>query len=239
VKLAILVVFGATLVWAQPVFEAATVKVNDSGSNAMGGVHGFRDGGVHMVNFTLKTIIGVAYGVEEYRILAGPSWISSERYDIEAKPATRVSDTVAQSMLQALLAERFDLRVHRETRTVAGYRLLAEKADGKLTAAQGERVGFRIMSMEEIRGTGTMPMVAWVLKAILGGPVQDDTGLSGKYEIAVKFRADRPEDAGSSSEFGVSIFTALKQDLGLTLKAAQIPVEVVIVDHALKTPVPN
>ncbi len=237
-KAAMLLVLGAALVSAQPRYEAASVKVNESGSNAMGGIHGFRAaGGAHIVNFTLKTIIGLAYGLEDYRVLGGPSWISSEWYDIEAKPPAGAKDSDGPAMLQALLAERFELRVHRDARTVPGYRLLAEKGDAKLHRSRAERNAFRFMSMDHIEGPGTMGMLTWVLKAILGAPVLDETGLKAKYDIDITFTP--PDAAADNSEFGVSIFTALKQDLGLTLKAAQVPVEVIIVDHALKTPIPN
>src|SRR5207253_4986817 len=140
---------------------------------------------------------GIAYGVENYRITGGPSWISSERYTIDAKPAAPVDVATARLMLQALLAERFGLQLHRATATVPGYTLIAEKGDSKLQKSGAEAEGFRIMSSEEIQGPGTMRMLAQVLKGTLGAPVEDGTGLKEKYEIKLTWKENALE-----SEFG-------------------------------------
>jgi uncharacterized protein (TIGR03435 family) len=217
----------------QPAFEVATVKPSDTGSTGVGGSDGFRGGRFGIRNATLKHLIQIAYGVEHYRVSGGPAWLDSERYSVEAKPGSPVNDETARLMLQALLAERFGLKLHRTTTTVPGYTLLAEKGDEKLSKSTAEGVGFRFMTSEKIEGPGTMDMLARVLKGILGSPVEDQTGLKEKYDINLTYKNS------TEAEFGLSIFTAVKLQLGLTLKAGKIPIEILVVDQANKQPTAN
>ncbi len=198
-----------------------------------------------MRNVTLKTLIALAHEVEDYRISGGPGWITSARYDVDAKPAAPVDAGQARLMLQALLGERFGLRVHHETTPVPGYRLVVEKS-GKLRNSDGEREGFEVVSPGEIRGPATMAMLVYALKAVLGSPVADATGLTGKYEIELKWKSDSSAAAASAvpgvttaSEPELTIFTAIRQQLGLGLKAGKVPVDMIVVDGAMRKPEEN
>lgn len=212
-------------------FDVASVKISDSLTDAMGGTIGFRPGGSMSVrNITLQHLIYLAFGVEDYRVSGGPGWISVLRYDVDAKPAARVDASEARLMLQTLLAERFKLQLHRENRTVDGYALTAPKGESKLQKLDSDaEVGFRIMSMKEMRGSGDMAMLARNLKAVLGVPVEDSTGLKGKYEIALHYSLD---DAAADGQ--PAIFAALNEQLGLALKRGKVPIEVLVIDHAEK-----
>lgn len=136
-------------------------------------------------------------------------------------------------MLQRLLAERFDLRLHRATTTVGGYTLLAEQGDKKLQRSTAEGEGFRFFTSELIEGPATMEMLARTLKVILNAPVEDRTGFKDKYDIKLTY------NHSTDQEFALSIFTAIRQQLGLTLKAEKIPIEILVVDHANRTPAEN
>jgi len=234
-------VLAAGMASAQPAlttFAVATVKENKSMTEAMGG--GFQPGGDLLLrNRTLKNLIEMAYRVDDYRI-NGPAWMTTAKYDVVAKPASPVDHNQTCVMLQNLLADRFGLRVHREPTTVQGFILTAERGAGKLTRTDTPREGFEIMSMEEIKGPATMAALARVLRGTLGKPVEDRTGLSDKYVIQLKWTAHELQ-AGSdaASEPGLSIFTALKQQLGLALKANKISIEMLVVDHAERQPVEN
>jgi uncharacterized protein (TIGR03435 family) len=228
-KLLALVVFLA--VADSPTFDVASIKVSTMVSDGIGGTYGFRPGGsVSVRNVTLRDLMELAYSLESYRLIGGPAWMSVQRYHVDAKPPGRVGNKEAQLMLQALLVDRFKLQVHRESRTVDGYVLTAPKGDAKLPAlAPDAQIGFRRMGNGEVKGPGTMGMLARLLKAQLGVPVDDQTGLTGKYQMSLDYSPD--EAVGDARP---SIFAALQEQLGLTLKRQKVPVEVLVVDRAEK-----
>ena len=232
---------------AQPVatFAVASVKLNHSASNAMGGTIGFkRDGSVSMRNVTARTLIEMAYGLPDYRLSPGPAWTTSTGYDVDAKPEQPVGEDQAELMLQALLAERFSLRVHHDRATVSGFSLVVDKGGSKLHPTPSDRVGFRMVTMEQTQGPGTMAMFALALKALLRAPVEDHTGLNGVFDIQLKTNPEGAPavpsaasgDAGglTPSEPATSIFAALKQQLGLRLEATKVPIDVIVIDRVEK-----
>src|SRR5262245_30486329 len=116
-------IVSAAAAWAQPpapVFEAATVKPSAAGA-AEGSSWHSRKGYLVMKNQTLNALIRVAYGLQNDQLSGGPKWIDSERFDIEARAAGPADDPELKLMLRALLAERFRLAIHRETKALAGY----------------------------------------------------------------------------------------------------------------------
>src|ERR1035437_6928926 len=214
-----------------PAFEVASVKINDSTSNAIGGTYGFRNGSVSVRNITLNDLIYLAYGVEDYRVSGGPGWISVLRYNVDAKPAAPAGINESRLMLQALLAERFALQLHRETRTVDGYTLTAPKGSSKLQKSDAAtETGFSIMSLTQMRGKAiSMRGLVRALKADLSVPVEDGTGIAGLYEIALDFTLD-----GAAADGEASIFAVLKERLGLVLKRDKVPIEMLVSDRAEK-----
>jgi uncharacterized protein (TIGR03435 family) len=101
-----------------------------------------------------------------------------------------------------------------------------------------------VMGPEEIRGPGGMPMLARVLTALLGAPVEDNTGLAGIFQVELKWKSESsaagtPDAVGVAGEPGLSIFTAIKQQLGLILKADKVSVDMIVIDHADRTPTEN
>jgi uncharacterized protein (TIGR03435 family) len=166
-------------------YEVASVKIGRSMSDAMGGTIGFlQTGGMSVRNITLKPLISLAYGVPDYTVLGGPSWISDARYDVDAKPAVRVGTTEARGMLWQLLAERFNLRIHAEKTPTKGLRLLAPQRASKLAASSTTDGRFQIVSMSEMRGRGiSIAVLVHALTAILQVPIEDDTQLLGSYDI--------------------------------------------------------
>ena len=214
-----------------PAFEVASVKINDSTSNAIGGTYGFRNGSVSVRNITLQHLIYLAYGVEDYRVSGGPGWISVLRYNVDAKPAAPAGTNESRLMLQALPAERFALQLHRVTRTVDGYTLTAPKGSSKLQKSDAAtETGFSIMSFTQMRGKAiSMRGLVHALKADLGVPVEDGTGIAGLYEIALDFTLD-----GAAADGEASIFAVLKERLGLVLKRDKVPIEMLVIDRAEK-----
>src|ERR1700733_10297790 len=146
VALSLIAILGFLLRIAQaqslslPQFEAASIKRSPQGNLRGSTFESLPGGGLRIVNGTLRAILETAYNFQEFQILGGPSWVNSERYDILARspdnPGTRAVATddirSVRLRLQALLAERFKLEVHRETRELPEYALEVAKNGPKL-----------------------------------------------------------------------------------------------------------
>jgi len=179
-----------------------------------------------MNNVTLKRCILGAFGMGPNQILGGPDWLDADRFQIVAKAEQPVGDGVLMAMLQTLLAERFKLAIHRETRTVQAFVLEVAKNGPKLAkAGDGEattRNGHGLIDA----GTITMDRFAQVLARQMDLPVVNHTGLEGIFNLKLEWS---PEMEG-----GLSIFTAIQEQLGLRLRSQKTPVEVLVIDHAEK-----
>jgi uncharacterized protein (TIGR03435 family) len=231
----------------RPEFEVASVKP----SNPTDPVFGMRipPGGdrFSITNATLEMLIGFAYRLPNPQISGGPKWVDSESFTIEAKvdSATRLSPGNAgfgqvMLMLQSLLADRFKLSMHKETRSEAVYELSVAKRGAKLKKAEADDKLGRRIGRGLVAGTMPLPVLAVSLSQSLDRPVVDKTGLAGNYSFTLTYTPevgqgarfgppapdDSPTDAGAPS-----IFTALREQLGLELKSAREPVEVLVIDH--------
>ena len=223
---------------AAPAFEAASVKLNHSASNSLGGNVGIGRGGkLSMRNVPVRELIKIAYNLADYQLSRGPAWTASAGYDVEAKPEKSVSADVARVMMQNMLAERFQLRVHHENPAVAGFNLVVDKGGSKLRSSDAPGIGFGTFTREEIQGPADMPMLARVLSQSLRAPVEDRTGIAGKYDIHVKWSRD---DNGNVTpdEPTMSIFAALKLQLGLSLETSKVPIDLLVIDR-LERPTEN
>jgi uncharacterized protein (TIGR03435 family) len=230
-----------------PAYEVASIKLNTSGGNGtrMNGTKG-----EYMVtNATLKNLIQNAYDVREYSF-SGPDWLSSVRFDINAKfPPEEPGITPQQRqatrrlMLQNLLQERFKLTAHHETRMLSGYALLVGKKGPKLKDCERKDGTSVSQNNGNLDGQGmSMENLANVVAGILRGPVADMTGLDGKYDIKLEWSQDEGKPGGDTekpADVRPSIFTALQDTLGLRLETRKIPVETLIVDHVERTPTEN
>lgn len=225
---------------AAPQFEVASVKPSNSGPIGV-----WNEGSherVRMLNMTLKSIVAQAYGIKDHDVF-GPAWIDAERFEIIAKisPETaklpeRERWTQIGAMAQALLADRFKLEAHRETRELPVYVLIPAKGGVKLEQA-GEpsndwvraRVGYGSLVAKQ------MPTAQ--LLSILGGIVHrevlDESGMLGVFDIKLDWA---PDDVAANATVGASvkpsIFTALQEQAGLKLESRKAPMQVVIVDRA-------
>jgi uncharacterized protein (TIGR03435 family) len=135
-----------------PSFEVASIKKNTSGEGFI--TMGMPPGGrLTMINFPVRQMIVRAYQVQPYQVSGGPSWITSDRFDITAKAAENATPQQLNAMLQALLANRFKLKVHKETRDADIYRLVKARADGKL----GDAIKPAAVDCDFNRGRGAGP----------------------------------------------------------------------------------
>jgi uncharacterized protein (TIGR03435 family) len=220
---------------ANTTFEVSSVKA--SPPDASQGSFRRMDAGIVSVrSMTLKEVVAWCFNLRPYQILGGPDWASKQRFDIVGKdPANNTSsrnrndrdfwiavNTANSAKMRGLLKERFSLQYHDETRLMPGFVLLTTKGsqfDPKPCPAT-----YRLQHGwvdEDIH----MASLAALLKADLGEPVEDKTGLSGCYHLQAKWTTD-PSDTSLSQ-----IPTAL-HDLGLRLHRAKIDTDVLVIDQS-------
>lgn len=255
---------------ARPAFQVASVKrgpvyADDPTHHPMGG--GYQPGGrLHMVNMPLIDLIQFAYAdhdsphwlpLPRYLVVGGPAWADTDGYDIDAKPESPVDPKQMWLMTQTLLADRFKLVLHRETRQLPVYVLQVAKGGPKLPPAKpAECLSFPPgtpphhvpgkVDCGYVSGPGgespAGPLHIWGRKAhvsdlareltfTLGRPVLDQTGFSGEFDVNLTYYPDQ-------SSQGPTLFEALQEQLGLKLTATKGPVEVLVIDHAQR-PTPN
>jgi uncharacterized protein (TIGR03435 family) len=202
-------------------------------------------GRITYVNVTLQDCILAAYGVKPYQI-SGPGWLDTERYDISAKAADAVPTPELMRMLQTLLADRFQLKLHHETRELSVYALVVAKNGPKLQpgdpgsepamdfATIPGGVSFRNYSMSGLAGQLSGRVFG------LERPVVDQTGLAGVYNLSLKL-ADSIADLKRAAEKGENppVFTILQEQAGLRLAAQKAATDFLVVDHAEKVPTEN
>jgi uncharacterized protein (TIGR03435 family) len=235
-KTCIFLVLAAVVAFAaDPQFEVATIR---PATGAPGGwVPGFRSGRFYTTESSLKTLIGYAYSIPAIQI-SGPGWIDSQFFDITATlPAGSTPDR-APAMLQALLADRFHVRVHRETADMNHYVLTIGKSGSKLLEIKpGDPVPspapFGPGPPSIYMTNGTVADFAQGLARMLGRPVVEKTGLAGRFHIMIRYA--KP----NATEPGPDLLTAVQEQLGLKLEAQKGPVEILKVDSADKAPTGN
>jgi uncharacterized protein (TIGR03435 family) len=243
----IVALLSMSLCFAQgPSFDVASIK---SSEPETAGRSLTRNPGARLTtsNATLKMLILFAWQVMPDQISGGPSWFDSDGFDIEARGADpNATQAQFRQMVQALLADRFQLRVHTQMEERPVYLLTPAKNGAKIREANDDtsEVSMRIEGPGRMTAVkATMPMFASALSKPLGGRVIDETGLKGAYSFRFQFTPEKnPAKAGADDRFlasdAPSIFTALEDQLGLSLKAGRRPVEILVIDHAAK-PAPN
>jgi uncharacterized protein (TIGR03435 family) len=211
-----------------PAFEVASVKLNNSGPESGNGFFP-SPGHLRVTNATLQQLMQAAHHIKTGMLFGMAAWMESDRFDIDAKAPGKSSFDDDMVMLRALLAERFQLRFHRETRQLKTQALVLGKGGPKFQASkdqdQKERVNIRAT---EISGTA-IPFGHFVtiLESQLRYPITNETGLSGQFDLALKYVRDESAGAG-----GPSVYAALEEQLGLKLETRRGPVEVFVIDSA-------
>src|ERR1700685_3017370 len=252
-------------------FETASIKPNKT--DAFSFRPGFTVDGYRASNITVQLLIREAYGVDEYGLSEIPDWLNRERYDVEAKVDQSVADALSklapaelklaqQQMLQTLLAERFHLKVRRETKDEPVYFLVIGKNGPKLqdaktgktstllsadgTRPQGKEQWQMVPGSEggqkiQASSTSIKSLADWLTRQ-LSRPVLDKTELRGTYDFTIEWMPDTAStsspDAANAVTLpglpGASLFTALQQQLGLRLEPGKSPIEVLMIDHVEK-----
>ena len=260
-----------------PRFEVASVKPNKSGDGPIS--MGTQPGGrLTMVNVPLRLLIRNAYQVQDFQLVNAPDWINSERFDIVAKaaenfpPPTPGNPGPLQFMMRSLLADRFQLALHHETRDLPIYALEMARSNGSLgpqlhrstvdcaaiaaarqagggsagaTQAAGRpQCGVKAAGGQMMAGGLPISQLTLFLSPMVQRVVTDRTGLPGTYDFDLKWTPEQAAQAPSGvpstapDPDSPSIFTALREQLGLKLESAKGPVDVLVIDK-VERPTPN
>jgi uncharacterized protein (TIGR03435 family) len=229
---------------SQESFDAASVKLNRTGGR--GGYPGLAPGGQRFTatNLPLLALIMLAYNVTPSQISGVPSSFNREGYDIEAESDRPLKQEQALRMLQVLLADRFKLTLHRETREQPIYALVIGKDGPKLHESPKESTpGAQRTGRSFVYKSTPMSVLTLILSQLVGRPVVDKTGLSGRYDFSLEYTPERVgrgvvegREPAPNSDGLPSIFTAVQEQLGLKLESQKGPVEFIVVDHAEKPP---
>ncbi len=235
-----------------PVFEVASVRPNKFGSGSSDS--GFQNGRFTATNIQVKTLLQYdAYGIPGSQILRIPDWLTSERFDIEAKVDDSTNNQMGKlsrdernllerQMIQQLLADRFKLRVHWETRELPVYALVVAKNGPRIQESNDSSGNTSISSGNGRYTAQGVTMVkltqslTQVLARELGRVVIDKTGIEGRYDVAFTWAPEEGSTAASNtsnenSSPGPSIFTAPQEQLGLKLESQKADVETLVIDH--------
>jgi uncharacterized protein (TIGR03435 family) len=186
-------------------------------------------------NAPLSFLVEVAYGVPLEQI-AGVGKLGAEHYDVTAKAEDGVHLTQEElkPRLQRLLAERFQLAVHRDMKVFDGYALVVARGGPKLKATTGvSEQGMIYPGGLRLRNTSLSEFAASI-RSTAGRPVVDKTGIAGRYEFTMTYARDGDTDSALPS-----FFTALQEQYGLKLEPARVPLEILVIDRVEKIPVDN
>ena len=226
---------------ADPDWDVVTVKPSDSDDSSSGfQVHGRQ---IFMERESVESMVGFGYGIHAKQIAGAPDWALTERWNIEGVPNVPGQPNMKQyeTLVRKLLAERFGLKVHTETRELPVYALRVAK-DGAATNGKGivktaaDPNGVLDMH-DRINGgqrriqvtNGSIADIALVLKFYTDRPLVDQTGLPGRYDFQLAWTFDETR-APTDGSAAPSLFTAVQEDMGLKLEPVKAPVDVLVVD---------
>jgi uncharacterized protein (TIGR03435 family) len=232
---------------ANPVFEVATIK--PSKPDMPGKAFRVRGREFSTMNTSLSDMISFAYGLHARQITGGPAWIDTAKYDLTAKPdgEGEPNGTQWKTMLQKLLADRFQLSFHHDKKELSVYALVVGKTGSKLTKSDGDPNGlpslfFRGLGVLPARNASMADFAGTMQGAVLDRPVVDQTGLPGRYDFMLTWTPDETQFGAlgvkvpppADNATAPDLFTAIQQQLGLKLEATKAPVDVLVVDRVEK-----
>ena len=222
-----------------PAFEVASIRPHPEPVTVSGeSVSGAR---ATWTADTLLNLISGAYDLKYHeQIAGGPRWAGSDRFDIVARASSDspLSKEQVAQMLQTLLADRFQLSIHREMKDIPIYALVVAKGGPKVKPPDPSKTGMRTSAGNEgihiTAWQGSMGKLADQLSVTAGRPVLDKTGLPGNYAFTLAFA---PFTGAADSDIP-SMSTALEEQLGLRLEPQRAALEIIVIDNA-ERPSPN
>lgn len=236
-----------------PAFEAADVHVSAKSrmpSMAAGGLRGTR----YLVRqATMVDLISLAYDIDNDKILAGPKWLDTDRFDVSARAPSGSTPEQVKLMLQTLLAERFSLKFHKDSKELPGFVLSTGSGKPKMKPAADASAPWTCQGQpqtappspdtipQQVVDCHSMSMddFARIVGQIANnsGNGLNKTGLDGKWDFTIKWTP--PALLARAGADGISIFDAVDKQLGLKLEAGKVPQPVIFVDSVNEAPTPN
>jgi uncharacterized protein (TIGR03435 family) len=232
---------------ADPVFEVATIKPTKPGEERKAFM--VRGRQFSTINTSAAELITFAYGIHAKQIVGAPPWLESDKFDLLAKPdgEGQPNDKQWKTMLQKLLADRFQLKFHRDKKELSVYAIVVAKNGPKMSKNESDPNGLPGLFF---RGLGVLPAhnatmadFAGVMQsAVLDRPVVDQTGLAGRWDFTLTWTPDEFQFGGlgahvprpADNAAAPSLFTAMQEQLGLKLESTKADAEVFVIDHVEK-----
>ncbi len=212
-----------------------------------------RNGRFEIRHATMLDLIKTAYKVDPDTVFGGPEWLDRDHFDVIATAPPSVPPETVKLMLQSLLAERFRLAAHNDTKPVQGFVLSAGKGKHKLKTASGSaEAGCQVqppsppgngvvpMNVVSCRSMGMEEFAPWLrtfANGYLTSPVLDATGLKGSWDFDLRWTSKGMLPLAGAD--GVSLFDAIDRQLGLKLEPGKVPMPVLVVDSVNEKPTPN
>ena len=239
-----LLVWSAYATWAQtaPAFEVASVKVRDTKAGERR-----RDpisttpASVTMMGVPLKAIIQWAYHLQAIQV-SGPSWLDQDQYEIVAKASSPTNDEVLREMMRGVLAERFKLEFHKESKVLPAYIVTVAKTGHKMKQSEGEG------PMEVQPGPSrmvanfkhvTMSQLSEMAGSPLQGIVIDQTGLKGAWDFSLDASSFVTIQPTSVDDMIGAIIAIVGEQLGIKIEQKKAPADIYVIDHVERIPVGN
>jgi uncharacterized protein (TIGR03435 family) len=230
---------------SKPAYDVGSIKPNTTGRN---GVSIHVDDNIYTaINISLKVLLAQAYGIREDLISGVPNWANSARFDIHAKVVEADRHALAmlnqrqqEALLQPVLVDRFQVKVHTETKILPVYELVVAKGGIKFEASSPADKNKR---WHDVTAGGSsihnghlaahqvpLSRLVNVIAGQMHRAIVDKTDLAGDYDLLLDWT---PEDAPPSPDATAPILpTALEEQLGLKLVSSKGPVETLVIDHA-------
>jgi uncharacterized protein (TIGR03435 family) len=234
-----------------PAFEVAAIKPSDPAARNNGCFMKGQPGGQTFIGrcITARLLITYSYKIIDSQLMGGPNWLDTQLYDFDAKADHSLTRAELAPMFQTMLADRFKLQFHRETRTMPALALTVDKAGAKMKPNDGPNEWeIAIMPapgslIPKFKGTRCpVSYLSWWIAQRENRPVVDKTGLDGFWDFTLEFvpdglgegRRKGPTGEPMPALDGPTLATALREQLGLKLEPGKGPVDVYVIDHVEK-----
>ena len=236
---------------SNPGVEVATIKPAKPDAQGGGFIWDGRE--IKAINKTLASLICTAYNIQSKQIVGAPDWVFNEKFDITAKPDMpgRPSLKQAQGMTRQLLADRFQLKFHRDKKEMSAYVLTAIAETPKMTKDTDdptkEGLFFGPIGTLNVHNAPMLDFTQLLQASLLDRPVVDQTGLAGRWDFVLKWTPDESEfetmgikgpPPSDAADAPPPLFTAIREQLGLKLSSEKTLVDIIVIDH-VDHPSPN
>ena len=217
-------------------FDAVSIREAQPTDSDGGGMRLQRNGDIRVDHLSLTTIVAIAHQLDTYRVVNAPDWSNVTFYDIVARANADSSREDTFAMMRAMLADRFALTAHRDTRPIQGFAIVrtGTRAPGLQPSTinceenlRAPRCAESGITSNTVRAFGTpVASLTKIVASVLRAPVVDRSGLTGTFDVDLRWSRD-----ATPTDDAPVLPTALQEQLGLRLQREQVPTEVLVIDR--------